>query len=232
MPRAILILALFAALPALTAWQTRAQAQAAPAPPRPGSSGSSQTVDGVAARIEDDILTESEVRELAAFQELVDGHPKTRSEVIRELADQWIVRGEANTAKFPRPSQADVDRAYAELVKQFKSPEEFQARCSSAGLTEAGVRRLLGQQLYLSHFIDYRFRPSAQVTDEQVETYYRDEFSPQLKARGQPIPPIEDVDDTIREVLIQRAITDRATKWLDETRDHLKIDLETQGGAS
>ncbi|MGA8222859.1 MAG: hypothetical protein WB780_14505 [Candidatus Acidiferrales bacterium] len=232
MTRTILILVLLATLPAPAAKRPRVQEQTAPASPRASASGSAQTVDGVAARIEDDILTESEVRELAAFQELVDGHPKTRSEVIRELADQWIVRGEANTAKFPRPSQADVDRAYAELVKQFKSPEEFQSRCSSAGLTEAGIRRLLEQQLYLSRFIDYRFRPSAQVTDQQVETYYRDEFSPQLKARGQPIPPLEDVDDTIREVLIQRAITDRATKWLDETRDHLKIDLETQGGAS
>jgi hypothetical protein len=232
MPRAILIFVLFAGLATLAAKQARAQAQSASDLPPENATGTAQTVDGVAARIEDDILTESEVRELAAFQQLVDGRPKTRSEVIRELADQWIVRGEANTAKFPRPSQTDVDRAFAELVKQFKSPEEFKARCSSAGITEAGIRRLLEQQLYLSHFIDYRFRPSAQVTDQQVETYYRDEFSPQLKSRGQPVPPPEDVDDTIREVLIQRAITDRATKWLDETREHLKIDVETQGGAS
>jgi len=152
--------------------------------------------------------------------------------LIRELADQWIVRGEANTAQYPRPSQADVDRAYAELVKQFPSPEEFQKRRSSAGLSEAAVRRMLEQQLYLSHFIDYRFRPSAQVSDEQVQNYYRDEFAPQLKARDQPVPPLEDVEDTIREVLIQRAISERATKWLDDTREHLKIDVDPQGGAS
>jgi hypothetical protein len=232
MPRAIFILVLFAALPALGIWDTAAQTQTFSDLPSANSGGGAQTIDGVAARIEDDILTESEVRELGAFQQLVDGHPKSRSELIRELADQWIVRGEANTAKFPHPSQADVDHAYAELVKQFKSPEEFQSRCSSAGLTEAGVRRMLEQQLYLSHFIDYRFRPSAQVTDQQVEAYYRDEFAPQLKARGQPVPPLDDVDDTIREVLIQRAINDRATKWLDETRDHLKVDVQEQGGAS
>jgi hypothetical protein len=40
------------------------------------------------------------------------------------------------------------------------------------------------------------------------------------------------VSDTIREVLIQRAISERAAKWLDATREHLKIDVVTQGDRS
>src|SRR4029077_9759449 len=227
MPRAILIFVLAAPLIA-SGMQSQAHSQLAPATP----GAAAQTIDGIAARIEDDILTESEVRELGAFQQLVDGHSKTRAELIRELAAQWIVRGDANTAKFPRPWRADVDRSYAELVKQFKSPEEFQARCAAAGLTEAAVRRMLEEQLYLSRFIDFRFRPAAQVSDEEVEKYYREEFASQLKARGEPVPSLEDVSDTIREVLIQRAISERSSKWLDETRDHLKIDVVTQGGGS
>jgi hypothetical protein len=199
-----------------------------------GSSGSSsaQQVDGVAARIEDDIITESEVRELSAFQMLVDGKSKTRPELIRELSDQWLIRTEATATKYGQPPAADVDRAYAEFVQQFPSPEDFQKRSAGAGLTEAAVRRIVAQQLYLSRFIDYRFRPEAQVSDEQVETYYRDEFSPQLKARNEPVPPLDDVEDTIREVLIQRAISDRAAKWLSESRDRLKIDIVSPGSGS
>ena len=196
---------------------------------RSGASGAEQTVDGIAARIEDDIITESEVRELSAFQELVDGKPKPRNEIIKELADQWIVRGEASLAAFPPPSAADVDRAYQEFVKQFHSPKEFQDRCAALGLTEAAVRRILAQQLFLSRFIDYRFRPAAQVDEAQIEAYYRNEFAPQLEAKHQAVPPLDEVEDTIREVLIQRAINDRATKWLDDTREHLKIDIVDQG---
>jgi hypothetical protein len=70
------------------------------------------------------------------------------------------------------------------------------------------------------------------VSDEQVETYYRDEFSPQLKARNEPVPPLDDVDETIREVLIQRAISDRAAKWLGESRDKLKLDIVSPGSGS
>lgn len=196
----------------------------------PGATAAAvETVDGVAARIEDDVLLESEVRELGAFQQLVDGSEKTRTVRIQELADQWIVRGEIETAKYPPPSAADVDRAYARLEAQFPSPEEFKKRRDAVGLTDAAVRRMLAQQLYLSHFLDYRFRPAAQIDSKQIEQYYRDEFTPQLKAHNQTVPPLDDVEDTIREVLIQQAISDRATQWLDETRSRLKIDVISDG---
>jgi hypothetical protein len=226
MRRALLIFTCVGWLAGLEAGSSVARAQSSVSAP---VAISGETVDGVAARIEDDILTESEVRELGAFQQLVEGHSKPRTERIRELADQWIVRGEIETAKYPPPSSADVDRAYALLVAQFSSPWEFTKRRKEAGLSEAAARRMLEQQLYLSRFLDFRFRPAAQIDEKQIQAYYRDEFEPQVKAKNQILPPPEDVEDTIREVLIQRAISDRATQWLDDTRSRLKIDVVSNG---
>jgi len=209
-----------------------AQIQPSPQPSAPVPASGPQQIDGVAARIEDDIITESEVRELAAFQELVDGTPKPRAEILRDLADQWLIRNEATTARYEQPASADLDRAYNEFVKQFPSPEVFKQRCADAGLSAAAVRRMIQQQLYLSRFIDYRFRPAAQVTDQQVADYYRDEFVPQLKARNAEIPALDDVEDTIREVLIQRAISDREEKWLNESRPRLRFDIVSKAGGS
>jgi hypothetical protein len=230
MRRAILIFGCVAWLSSPGAWRASAQTQQqAASPVSSPAQGSTQVVDGVAARIEDDIITDSEVRELAAFQELVDGRSKPRGELIRELADQWIVRGEADAAKYPQPSADDVERAYAQLAGQFSSTEEFKSRRAAAGLSEAAVRRMLAEQLYLSRFLDYRFRPAAQVDQEQLQKYYDAEFAPQLKARGQTVPPLEDVEDTIREVLVQRQISERAQQWLDDTRGGLKIDIMSNG---
>ena len=204
-----------------------------PSPPIqvPVPSAEGQPIDGIAARIEDDVLTDSEIGELAAFQKLVDGQSKPRVELIRELADQWIVRGEADAGKYPPPTADDVDRAYKQLVAQFPSPAEFEKRCAAVGLSDAAVRRLLEQQLYLARFLDYRFRPAAQVDSKQIQAYYDDEFAPQLKARGDKVPPIDDVEDTIREVLIQRDIDTLSKQWLDDTRDRLKIDIMADGAA-
>jgi hypothetical protein len=202
--------------------------QPAASPASPAQSGV-QVVDGVAARIEDDIITETEVRELGAFQQLVDGRSKPRGELIRELADQWIARSEADAAQYPQPSADDVEGAFAQLAGQFSSLEEFKKRRAAAGLSEAAVRRMLAQQLYLSRFLDYRFRPAAQVDQTQLQKYYDDEFAPQLKARGQAVPALEEVEDTIREVLVQRQISERAQQWLDDTRSRLKIDIMSDG---
>ena len=212
------------------------QARAQSAPPSeqlaPTQASSPIPIDGIAARIEDDIILESEVHELGAFQILSDGKAKPRSELIRELADQWVVRGEANTARYPFPSADEIENAYQQFVKQFPSPEEFRKRLFAADLTEAAVKRILAQQLYLAHFLDYRFRAAAQVDDKEIEKYYNEEFAPQLRARNEPVPSLEDVEDTIREVLVQRAINDRAEKWLDDTRQRLKIDIVSEKGPS
>lgn len=233
MLRVAFILGLLTALFASCAQRAAAQTQQASAP-QPDSTlvGAARTIDGIAARIEDDIITESEVRELAAFQQLVDGRSESREEIIRELADQWIVRQEASAVNYQQPSQEEVDSANQQLAKQFPSAQEFKLRSAAVGLSEAAVRRLLQQQLHLSRFLDHRFRAAAQVDDQQIETYYQSEFAPQLKARGENVPPLEDVEDTIREVLIQRAITERAKKWLDDTRERLKIEILPEGAAS
>lgn len=230
MPRMTLIfglatlLASLAAVEGLPGKSTHAKQEAR-------SPGAATTIDGIAARIEDDIIAESEVQELAAFQILVDGSAKPRAELIRELADQWIVRGEAAAAKFGPPSEEDVGRAYSQLVGQFPSPAEFERRRAAAGLSQTAVRRMLSQQLYLSRFLDFRFRPAAEVSSAQVRDYYGREFVPQLQARGEKAPSLESVQDTIREVLIQRAINARAQQWLDDTRKGLTIDALPEGDA-
>lgn len=232
MLRALFIFGFVAAVFGLGVQRAVAQSQQTSVPRPPAVAGMTPTIDGIAARVEDDIITESEVRELAAFQQLVDGRSKSREEIIGELADQWVARQEAVAANYEQPSQEEVDRAYDQLVKQFPGPDEFKHRCAALGLSDAAVRRLLQQQLYLSRFLDHRFRPAAQVDHEQIEAYYQNEFVPQLKARGEAVPPLEDVEDTIREVLIQRAITERAKKWLDDTRERLKIEILPEGAAS
>jgi hypothetical protein len=229
MLRALAIAALFACLAGPAALCAVARTQDSGAVPTALSPSKPQTIDGVAVRIQSDIITDSEVRELAAYQKLVDGKSKPRAEVIRELIDQWIVRGEASAAQYPEPSAADMDRAYAQLQKQFGSAAEFQKRCADAGISEQAVRRILSQQIYLSRFLDFRFRPAAQVDARQIRNYYENQLVPKLKAKGEKIPPLADVEPEIREVLTQRAIDSLSKGWLDDTRSGLTIDILPQG---
>jgi hypothetical protein len=189
-------------------------------------------VDGIAARIEGDIITESEIDELSAFQRLVEGKSGSRNDVILELSDQWIVKNEAQNAHFARPSAEDVNDALASLTKQFGSDAAFQQKIAQAGLTPAAVRRELELQLYLNRYLDYKFRAAAQVTENQIQDYYRGEFAREVRAKGQTLPPLDDVHADIHRLLTERMITDRATKWLDDTRSRLRLEIMPKAGGS
>ncbi len=189
-------------------------------------------IDRIVARIEDDILMLSEQRELGAYQELVQGHAESENQLLEHLIEQWIVTSEATAARFPRPGAADVVRDVERLEKQFASPEAYQARLEQLGLSKTALRRLAGQQLYVTRYLDYKFRPAAQVHRAAVEKYYREELVPQLAARGQAAPPLESVHEQIHELLVQRDISARAARWLEETRPRLKIEILPPGGGS
>jgi len=184
-------------------------------------------VDRIVARIEDDIITLSEVRELGRYQQLVEGRAGSDDRLLAELIDQWIVNSEATAARFPRPIEPEVNRELDGLEKQFASPEAYRARLRELGLS-AAVRRIVERQLYLVRYLDYKFRPAAQVDAEAIEKYYREQLTPQLTAVGQTVPPLDSVEDEIRELLTERQIGERTSRWLDETRSRLKIELPAQ----
>jgi hypothetical protein len=190
------------------------------------------TVDGIAARIEGDIVTESQLNELAGFQKLVEGKAGSRADLLRELTDQWIVNAEAQTARFGRPKVEDVTQAFSDLEKRFASPDAFQKAIVDAGLTESAVRRQLELQIFLSRFLDYKFRPAAQVSESEVQEYYNGEFTKLAQARGEQVPPLDDVHADIRRLLTEKIINQRAEKWLDETRPRLRVEVFAAPGKS
>lgn len=224
------VVALVALLVAAPLRRASARTQAATPATAATDAAKAENIDGIAVRIESDVITESQVQELAAYQKLVDGKVQPRSQLIRELIDQWIVLGEASAAQYPQPLPADVDQAFASLEKQMGSPAEFQRRCSESGIDQQSVRRILQQQIYLSRFLDFRFRPAVQIDSAQVQKYYDEVLVPRLKAKDEAVPPLSDVQTEIREVLIQQGIDKLSRQWLDDTRSGLTIDILPQGG--
>ena len=191
-----------------------------------------QVVDRIVARIEDDIILQSQVRELGAFQQLVEGHADTDDQLLTELIAQWVVQTEATSTRFPEPVQSEVDRELGRLISNFASPEAYSMRLKDLGLSETQVKKLLKRQIYVERYLDYKFRPSVQIESAEINTYYQNELLPELAKKNQPAPPRAEVEDQIREVLIQRKISDLAAKWLDDTRSRLKIELTPAGAPS
>jgi len=184
-----------------------------------------QIADRIVVRIEDDILTLSDLQELAAHQNLATGHADPDDRLTQELIDQWIVNTEATAAHFPQPPDSEVDRGVAELAQSFASPEAYQARLREVGLTPDAVRRMVAREDYLSRYLDYKFRAAVEIDPAAVEAYYRDHLVPELKAKGEAAPPLESVRDQIVELLTVQEINRRSAGWLEESKGRLKIEI-------
>jgi parvulin-like peptidyl-prolyl isomerase len=191
---------------------------------------STRVVDRIVARVEDDIILQSQVRELHAFQELVDGHSEGDDKLLEELIEQWIVETEAAGAHFPQPARSEIDRELARLKEHFANPEIYATRLNELGLTAAQVRQLLSRQIYVERYVDYKFRPSVLIEPAAIDAYYQNEFLPELAKNNQPAPGPAVVEEQIRELLVQRGISDMTAKWLDDTKSRLKIEIESPGG--
>ena len=183
-----------------------------------------QLLDRMVARVENDIILLSDVRELSRYQQFVDGKAESDKEILDRLIDQWIVRNEAKAALFPQPSEEDIDRSLRRLKRSFSSPEAFEERKKQSGLTDEDILHMLKSQLYLSNYLDTRFRPSIQIDEPAIDDYYKTRVVPRAESRGQTPPTIEAAHDFIQEALVQRAINVQADKWLKESRIRVRVD--------
>ena len=133
-------------------------------------------VDRIVAHIEDDIITQSEVRELSAYQELVDGHAESDDRVLNELIEQWVVNNEATATQFPPAAEAEVNREVARIQGRFPSPQAYNERLAELGLTPEAVKRIVAREIYLARYLDYKFRPAVQVSDDDIAKYYKEQL--------------------------------------------------------
>ncbi len=189
-----------------------------------GMPASQETVDRIVARVENDIILLSDIRALSRYQQLLDGKSETDAQILERLIDQWIVRTEADVSRFPYPSDAEIERGLERVRKSFTSTEEYEARKKQSGLSDAEIREMVAAQVYLSNYLDSRFRPGVQIDPKTIDDFYQKSIVPRAKARGQEPPPLDEARDFIQEALVQSGINDQADQWLIESKARLHIE--------
>jgi len=182
-----------------------------------------EVIDRIVARVENDVILLSDIRLLSHYQILVDGKSESDADILDRLIDQWIVRNEASVARTPKPSDADIERGLQRLQQSFASKEDYEARRKLAELTEADVRSLTADQLYLNNYLDSRFRPSVRVDEQAIQDFYQSAVLPRAKARGQNPPSLDAAHDYIQEALVQSGINEQADRWLKESHARIRV---------
>ena len=194
------------------------------------SSPRAEVIDRIAVALDNQIITESEVAREIRLSALLNGDPldfsaEARKKAADRLVEQKLIRREIELGRYPEPSKDDVAAMLQQIQTQrFPVSEDYHRALEKYGVSEEDLNAHLLWQLTLLRFIDARFRPGVQVSDEEIRAYFESE---QAKGEQTPSagkqPRFEDLRDQIRETLTNQRVDRLLNDWLAAARKRAHI---------
>ncbi len=137
---------------------------------------SAEFLDGIVARINEEIITDFDVKIVMFF----DKQGKlTYESILNDLIDEQVIIASAKDMNYEIIDQEidyHVDQTIANQRSQFESEEEFLEAIKNEGLTLSSLtenyRKQIKNQFLKDKIIDDRIRKRISITTQEVEDYY------------------------------------------------------------
>jgi hypothetical protein len=154
----------------------------------------------------------------------------------RTLVEQQInaqdTEGEEPTAEEVNARVNDLRHVLPACVNsQCDTDAGWKRFLDTNGLTEEQVETYLRSRLEILRFIEQRFRPGVRIPEDQIERYYNVTLVPQY-AKGEAVPPLQQVASRIEEILLEQQVNALFDQWLDNLRRQGNIEIVDQALAS
>ncbi len=189
---------------------------------------SAVTVDRIAAVIDRQVLTVSEVTqmvEIRFFPRTSESEDDHRRDVLDALIAQALRFRDVERFGAQDIPADTIEARLQEIQRRFASETEFAAAIARAELTLDEVRALVKRQLQVEAYIQERFAPLVFVSPEDIEAYYRGAWTTQRRERGLPVPPLEQVREEIRLALRGARVQQEIEKWTKQLRERANVDV-------
>ena len=202
----------------------------------PGFGG--EIVDRVVANVNGNVVLQSDWEQELAFEALLNARPADsfttaeRKAALDRLIDRELLREQV------RPSEAaPADQVAARVAEVRKlhpaaaTAEGWRTVLQRQGLTQGALEKRLGEEIQLMRLVEARLRPSIQIDQHAVETYYHDELLPQLKRNGGREVALPEVFGHIKDLLAEQRLNQLLSGWLASLRSasHIQTSPSSTG---
>lgn len=189
-----------------------------------------EVVDQVAALVEGEVITLSEIQQLVQYKGWqISEEPDERRDlyltVLDQIINQKLISHQALQTPGIQISQEDVDRQLQAYRRRFSSRDQFQEKLESMEMTESSLRDLIQRELTVWRFVQTRFEPFVIVLPPQIQEYYDEILVPELAQTGAPLPALELVREQIREILILEKTNQEMDRWVKNMRGKAKVSV-------
>ncbi|MBI4469903.1 MAG: hypothetical protein HY650_11350 [Acidobacteria bacterium] len=156
--------------------------------------------------------------------------PELLQRILQQMIDLKLLAQEAEKLPAGDVEEAEITKYLADLISQFPSEAAFRERVASAGLDAATLRERVKQRVEILRFIDFRFRAFVLVTPQEVEHYYQTHIEAEARKQGTPVPPLDQVRETIERDLADSKVATEMTAWFEDQRRRSEVVMLDQGG--
>jgi peptidyl-prolyl cis-trans isomerase SurA len=193
-------------------------------------------IDRIVATVNGHVILQSDWDDAVRFEAFVEGRPlgqvtdQDRGRALDRLIDQELLREQAQ-GDMPQPPADEVKQRIAELQAQHActTPDTWRTKLATYGLDEYSLEARLARDIATLRQVEARLRPTVQIDTQSIESYYREQFLPELKQSGAKEVPLAAVTGKIREILTEQKVTQLFTSWLQSLRAESKIHTSTPG---
>ena len=187
-------------------------------------------IDRIAVSVGNRVIAVSDIdREIrvTAFLNSVqpDFSSPAKHDTAQRMIEQKLIRRELETSRYPTPDPAEVEPILADFkAKQFKSDADYRVALTALGITEQDVKDELLWQRTLLRFIEVRFRPAVQVSDQDIQAYFDNTVAPAARAaHPEQAVSLDDYRRQIEDTLAGQRVDHDVDAWLQEARKRNEI---------
>jgi len=188
-------------------------------------------VDRIAVTVGNQVITETEILREIALTAFLNGEkpsftPENKRKAADQLVEQKLVRKEMDMGRYSEATDEQSGELLAKTAKNVGGEAALDKQLAAVGLTREDLEKHLLWQVTLVRFIDLRFRPAIQVTQQDVQDYYRKEILPKQKP-GETIR-FGDVRDRILATLSAQRADQQLDEWLKHAKEATRIDYKPE----
>lgn len=193
-----------------------------------GAPARSEIIDRMVVTVDREVITATEVVEEIDVTAFIERQPpeltlEKRRQAADRLVEQVLVLREMVLSHYPKPTEADSAAYLAQLVNNYGGEEAFKQALAHYSLSERVLRQHLTFQITTLRFLDYRFRPDVEVTDEEIRAAYEKEMEKwRQKNSGEP-PSLEASREALKKKIFDDDVESAFATWLGETRKQVRI---------
>jgi len=171
-----------------------------------------EVLDRIVAVIDDKfIITLSDLRKERAIQSALGSNSGSDEALAEALIERHLV--EEQIAQFLEIEVSED--VVAERLRSIGTPPGV----SSQEIREAVVGALRRRQ-----FMIERFQQFIRVSDDELQKYYEEVYAPEVRRRGERLPPLAEVVEAIRENKVAEKMNEEVDSWLKELRRRSRVE--------